>query len=92
MRPPLPNNKEYEMMLPTLLDSVCGTYEREIAALTTELRETRELLARAQALNLEQAVLLAQQGAVIESVRETAAAVRDGCVAWERGQMQAFGD
>lgn len=78
-------------MIPALLNSICRSYESEVAILTAELRETHKLLARAQALNIEQAELLRRQQSVIEAARVDVAKFNemlDGALKDDRPMLQ----
>ena len=84
-------------MTPVVFDTICASYERQIAqmeliiaALRHDLADERDLRIAADAKIDELKEVADRQKDRLQSVREKAAAVRDGCIDWERGQMQYF--
>jgi len=84
-------------MTPVVFETICASYERQIAqmeliiaALRHDLADERDLRIAADAKIDELKEVAERQKDRLQAVRETAGAVRDGCVAWERGAMQMF--
>ena len=79
-----------------------GELCEEIVNLKLEVRLLHDALVQAEILNANQRDVIAhleevrqlarQQSERLDALREAAAAVRDGCIDWERGQMAAFTD
>jgi len=84
-------------LTPIIFDTICNSYERQLNALELPIATLRHDLADARDLRIaleakidELKEVADRQKDRLEALRETATAVRDGCIDWERGQMQMF--
>ncbi len=84
-------------MTPIIFDTICASYEKSIDQLEVtivmlrhDLADERDLLTKANAKIDELKEIADRQKDRLQAVREKAAAVRDGCIDWERGAMQMF--